>query len=109
LTWRTDWISTAASADVARLFVRAVLDHIDEIVTFPFAGRARDDVRPGMRVTTLRKRAVIAYVVDEDSDGRRITVWASSTAARTGSAPSRSRAKLIDGEHARRVPDLDSS
>jgi plasmid stabilization system protein ParE len=34
-----DWISTAASADVARRFVRAVLDHIDDILTFPFAGR----------------------------------------------------------------------
>lgn len=69
-----EWITTAASADVARRFVLAVLDHIDGIVTFPFAGRARDDVRQGMRTTTLKKRTVIAYVVGDDSGDRLITV-----------------------------------
>jgi plasmid stabilization system protein ParE len=32
-----DWITTAASVDVARRFVSALLDHIAGIPTFPFA------------------------------------------------------------------------
>lgn len=49
-----DWITAWASADVARRFVAAILGHIDGIPTFP--GRARDDVRSGMRTTTFRKQ-----------------------------------------------------
>jgi len=62
-----DRITKAASADIARRFVSAVLDHIDGILVFPLAGRARDDVRPGMRTTTFRKRTLVAYEVDESS------------------------------------------
>lgn len=69
-----DWITTSASADIARRFVSAVLDHIDGIATFPLAGRARDDVRPGIRTTTFKKRTVIVYVVQEISDERVITI-----------------------------------
>jgi toxin ParE1/3/4 len=69
-----DWIATSATPDIARRFVSTVLDHIDGIATFPFAGRARDDVRPGMRTSTFKKRTVMAYVVDEESDERVITV-----------------------------------
>lgn len=34
---------------------------------FPRAGRARDDIRPGMRTATFKKRTLIAYEVDESS------------------------------------------
>lgn len=34
---------------------------------FPLAGRARDDVRPGMRTSTVKK-ALVAYEVDVSSD-----------------------------------------
>ena len=63
----------------------AVVNHIDGIATFPFAGRARDDVRPGMR--TFKKRTIIAYVVEAESDARLITILASSTVGRTGNSP----------------------
>jgi toxin ParE1/3/4 len=56
-----------ASAITARRFVSAILDHIDGILVFPVAGRARDDVRPGMRTTTFKNRTLIAYEVDESS------------------------------------------
>lgn len=69
-----DWISSAATPDIARRFVTTVLDHIDGIVIFPLAGRLRDDVRPGMRTTTFKKRTVIAYLMNEESDGPVITV-----------------------------------
>ena len=63
-----DWITRAASAEVARRFVSAILDHIDGILLFPLAGRARDDVRPGMRTTTFKKKTLVAYVLDDSSD-----------------------------------------
>ncbi len=63
-----DWISKAASAESAHRFVSAVMDHIDGILALPLASRGRDDVRPGMRTTTYRKRTLVAYEVDESSD-----------------------------------------
>ncbi len=62
-----DWITEKASRDVAQRFVMAILDCIDGILVFPRAGRARDDVRPGMRTTTFKKRTLIAYEVDGSS------------------------------------------
>jgi len=62
-----DWIKEKASADVARRFISAILDHIDGILVFPLAGRARDGVRSGMRTVTFKKRTLIAYEVDESS------------------------------------------
>ena len=34
--------------------------------TFPKRGTMRDDVRPGLRITNYRKRAVIAFYVDAE-------------------------------------------
>lgn len=34
---------------------------------FPRSGRARDDLRPGLRTMTHKKRTLIAYEVDESS------------------------------------------
>jgi toxin ParE1/3/4 len=47
--------------------VSAILDHIDGILVFPLGGRARDDLRPGMRTSTFKKRTLVAYEVDESS------------------------------------------
>lgn len=63
-----DWIASKATADVARRFLSAILDHIDGILVFPGGGRSRDDIRPGMRTTTYKKRTLIAYEVDESAD-----------------------------------------
>lgn len=62
-----EWIAERGTPETARRFVSAILSHIDSILVFPFAGLARDDVRPGMRTTTLRKRTLVAYWVDESS------------------------------------------
>jgi toxin ParE1/3/4 len=59
-----NWITKAASAEIARRFVLAILDHIP---VFPLAGRARDDVRPGMRTSTFKKKTLVAYEVDDSS------------------------------------------
>lgn len=63
-----DWIAKQATIDIARHFVSAILDHIEGILVFPHSGRPRDDVRPGMRTTTYRKRTLVAYEVDETAD-----------------------------------------
>jgi len=55
------------------LAVSAVLDHIDSILFFPFAGRARDDVRAGMLTTVFRQRTLVAYAIDESS------IWSSTS------------------------------
>lgn len=62
-----DWIAKTATADIARRFVSAILEHIDGILLFPLAGRSRDEVRSGIRTTTYRKRTLVAYEVDESS------------------------------------------
>lgn len=62
-----DWIAMNATADIARRFISAILEHIDGILLFPFAGKSRDDIRPGIRTTTFRKRTLVAYEVDESS------------------------------------------
>lgn len=48
-----------------------ILDCIDGVLVFPRAGRARDDVRPGMRTTGFRKCTLIAYEVDGSLSMRR--------------------------------------
>lgn len=62
-----DWITDKASPDVAQRFVSAIFDFIDRILLFPRAGRTRDDIRPGMRTATFKKRTLFAYEVDESS------------------------------------------
>lgn len=69
-----DWISDKSSPDAARRFVAAVLDHIDGILVFPLAGRSRDDIRPGMRTTTYKKRTIIAYALDGTGDDLVVTI-----------------------------------
>ncbi len=36
--------------------------------TFPKAGRNRNDVRPGLRTITFKKRTLVAYHVDDSSE-----------------------------------------
>ena len=62
-----NWITKAEPAEVAQRFVSGILDHIDGILVFPLAGRARDDVRPGMRTSAFKKKTPVAYEVDESS------------------------------------------
>ena len=54
------WITRAASAEIAQRFVLVILDHIGGILLFPLAGTMRDDVRPGMRTSTDKKRTFVA-------------------------------------------------
>jgi toxin ParE1/3/4 len=41
--------------------------HCETLTSFPHRGMPRDDIRPGLRITNYRKRAVIAFEVDDAS------------------------------------------
>jgi plasmid stabilization system protein ParE len=58
------YISTAASPETAQRYTDAIVTHCEELRTFPHRGNQRDDIRPGLRITNYRKRAVIAFAVD---------------------------------------------
>lgn len=58
------YISTAASPETAQRYTDAILTHCEELRTFPLRGNQRDDIRPCLRITNYRKRAVIAFAVD---------------------------------------------
>lgn len=54
------YIAKAASPDIAARYTDAIVSYCESLRTFPHRGTKRDDVRPGLRVTNYRKRAVIA-------------------------------------------------
>ncbi len=49
----------------AENYVSAILDYCDNLADFPMIGLARDDLRPGLRTIGFRRRAVIAFAVNE--------------------------------------------
>jgi plasmid stabilization system protein ParE len=58
------YIATAGSPDVAARYTEAIVSYCESLSTFPHRGTKRDDVRPGLRITNYKKRAVIAFAVD---------------------------------------------
>jgi toxin ParE1/3/4 len=60
------YIAEMASPAIAFDFVDAIVEHCESFATFPHRGTMRDDLRPGLRVTSFKKRAVIAFRVKDD-------------------------------------------
>lgn len=60
------YIAKAASPGIAQRYTDAIVSHCEELQTFPLRGNPRDDIRPGLRITNYRKRAVIAFAVDDE-------------------------------------------
>jgi len=60
------YIAATASADVAARYTGAIVSYCESLRTFPHRGNVRDDVRPGLRITNYKKRAVIAFDVDAE-------------------------------------------
>ena len=60
-----NYIADAASPDVAMRYVESIIAHCEGLSTFPIKGIAREDVRPGLRITHYKKRVIIAFAVDE--------------------------------------------
>lgn len=59
------YIAAAASPLVAQRYTNAIVDYCETLETFPLRGTRRDDIRPGLRITNYKGRAVIAFNVSE--------------------------------------------
>ncbi|MDR2155775.1 MAG: type II toxin-antitoxin system RelE/ParE family toxin [Burkholderiaceae bacterium] len=59
------FIAAAASPSIAARYTDAIVSYCTSLSTFPHRGTRRDDVRPGLRITHYRKRAVIAFDVTD--------------------------------------------
>ena len=59
-------IAAAASPQIAARYTIAIITYCEGLCTFPQRGAMRDDVRPGLRITNYKKRAVIAFDVDNE-------------------------------------------
>lgn len=64
LTALYGYIAAAASPDIAARYTEAIVCFCEGLQIFPHRGTLRDDVRPGLRITHYKKRAVIAFDVD---------------------------------------------
>jgi len=61
-----DLSAETASPLVAARYTEAIMAYCEGLRIFPYRGNQRDDIRPGLRITHYRKRAVIAFTVDAD-------------------------------------------
>ena len=58
------YIAAAAAPEVAERYTSEIVTYCEGFQTFPLRGTRRDDIRPGLRITNYKKRAVIAFDVD---------------------------------------------
>ena len=49
----------------AENYTTAIVDYCLTLAAFPHRASAREDIRPGMRITNYKGRAIIAFAVDE--------------------------------------------
>lgn len=61
-----DYIAEAASPAIAQRFTDAIVDHVGKLSDYPRRGTPRDDLVPGLRTISFRRRVTIAFGVDED-------------------------------------------
>jgi len=60
------YIADQASAAVADRFTSQILDYCEGFDMFPERGARRDDLRFGLRIVGYRRRASIAFEVEDD-------------------------------------------
>lgn len=58
------YTSVAASPEIAQRYTETIVVHCEGLQDFPHRGTRRDDVRPGLRITNYKKRAVIAFTAE---------------------------------------------
>jgi plasmid stabilization system protein ParE len=59
------YIAERSSPTIARRYTNAVIATCEGLALFPLRGVAREDIRPGLRLTHHKGRTIIAYAVDE--------------------------------------------
>jgi toxin ParE1/3/4 len=52
------------SPEVALRFTNSIVTYCESLHTLPHRGIQRDDIRPGLRITSYRKRVAIAFNAD---------------------------------------------
>ena len=60
------YIEENATADVALRYTSAVVEYCEGLATFPLRGTPRDDIRPGLRTTSYKRRTEIAYTAEDE-------------------------------------------
>ena len=60
------YIAAGASPAIAARYTEAIVNYCESLHAVALRGMTRDDVRPGLRITNYRKRAVIAFAVDAE-------------------------------------------
>jgi len=60
-----EFIAREASPAIAARYVEAILGRCESLAVFPRRGTPRDDLRPGIRTLSFRRRVTIAYLVGE--------------------------------------------
>lgn len=61
-------VSRAAGTSTAEHLIDRLLTHIEGFDIFPKRGRARDEIRPGLRTIGWRRIATLVYLVDDNSE-----------------------------------------
>lgn len=57
------YIAAAGSAEVAARYAELIVAFCEELRVFPQRGRARDDIRPDLRIIGFKRRVVVAFAV----------------------------------------------
>ncbi|ORE99020.1 type II toxin-antitoxin system RelE/ParE family toxin [Aurantimonas sp. 22II-16-19i] len=77
------YIAARSSVTTAAAFVDSIIEYCAGLTQFPDRGRARDDLRPGLRLVGFRRRVTIAFSVDPQAvtilgvywGGRNVDSW----------------------------------
>lgn len=62
-----NYIAEATDNRIAARYVDAVIGYCEGLAEFPGRGRARGDIRPGLRTISYKKRTVIAFAIRNDT------------------------------------------
>ena len=61
------YISNEASPAIAERFTGTIVARCEALATFPKLGRARDDLRPGLRTLGFERRVLVVYTIEPDA------------------------------------------
>ncbi|NNG21093.1 type II toxin-antitoxin system RelE/ParE family toxin [Naumannella sp. ID2617S] len=61
------YVAAASAPEVAAQYVDSIIAYCEGLGVFPHRGTSRDDIRQGLRVTSFRKRVMVAFVVDDSA------------------------------------------
>jgi len=63
-----EYIAERGSPVIAARYAEAIVAYCESLATLPHRGTKRDDSRAGLRIANYKRRAVIAFAIDEATD-----------------------------------------